>query len=197
MLDMSPEGKALIQAVRRAYRPSEADHARNFLALRSRLGDAVMLSQPVPPPPPSGFGAQVARLATSRWSLMTLAALGTAALLVGVGRDRAFPPSASPVASVATTAEDEGAAPVAPAAVAPPAPPPKSEEGIDPTKNESESVRPAARQAPSRQVRDGLSDEVAILSRAVVDLNGGHAESALKDLDEHRRRFADGVLVKE
>jgi hypothetical protein len=46
-------------------------------------------------------------------------------------------------------------------------------------------------------VRDALSEEVAILSRAETDLYGGRAESALKALDEHERRFGHGVLEEE
>ena len=66
-----------------------------------------------------------------------------------------------------------------------------------------ESVAPPARQpnparpALSRRVRDGLSEEVAILSRAETDLYGGRAESALLALDEHERRFGHGVLEEE
>jgi hypothetical protein len=46
-------------------------------------------------------------------------------------------------------------------------------------------------------VRDGLSEEVAIMSRAESDLHGGRPESALKALGEHERKFGNGVLAEE
>jgi hypothetical protein len=48
-----------------------------------------------------------------------------------------------------------------------------------------------------RHTHDGLSDEVAILSRAETDLHSGRPENALRALDEHERRFPNGVLTEE
>jgi hypothetical protein len=42
-----------------------------------------------------------------------------------------------------------------------------------------------------------LSDEVAILTRAETELHGGRAESALRLLNEHERRFRNGILAEE
>jgi hypothetical protein len=54
-----------------------------------------------------------------------------------------------------------------------------------------------ARPVPPRRAHDGLSDEIAILSRAETELHSGRPESALKALDEHERRFPNGVLAEE
>ena len=45
--------------------------------------------------------------------------------------------------------------------------------------------------------QDGLAQEVALLTRATSDLRAGRAADALKALDEHQRKFPNGVLSVE
>ena len=52
-------------------------------------------------------------------------------------------------------------------------------------------------QAPAPRSRDSLAQEVALLSRATSDLRAGRAGAALKSLDEHQRKFPNGMLAVE
>jgi hypothetical protein len=48
-----------------------------------------------------------------------------------------------------------------------------------------------------RPPRDRLAQEVAILSRAASYLEAGRASDALRAVDEHQRKFPNGVLKEE
>ena len=50
--------------------------------------------------------------------------------------------------------------------------------------------------APPRP-RDTLAQEVTLLARATSDLRAGHAAGALKWVDEHQRKYPNGVLGVE
>jgi outer membrane protein assembly factor BamD (BamD/ComL family) len=47
------------------------------------------------------------------------------------------------------------------------------------------------------QENDALSQEVALLQPATGDLRAGRFSEALKSLDEHQRRFPNGILTEE
>jgi len=51
--------------------------------------------------------------------------------------------------------------------------------------------------APTQPAEDALAHEVALLSRATSNLRAGRAGAALKLLDEHQRKFPNGMLVVE
>jgi TolA-binding protein len=52
--------------------------------------------------------------------------------------------------------------------------------------------------APSVQSRhDRLAEEVAILSQAAKDLRAGRAANALSALNEHQKKFPNGLLAQE
>ena len=53
-----------------------------------------------------------------------------------------------------------------------------------------------SRRSPSRS-EDHLAREVALLSRASSELLAARPAAALQALDEHARRFPDGVLSQE
>jgi hypothetical protein len=49
----------------------------------------------------------------------------------------------------------------------------------------------------STRVRDSLSEEVEILARAEVELRKGRPESALILLNEHEKKFKNGIMAEE
>ena len=57
--------------------------------------------------------------------------------------------------------------------------------------------RSDARAVASHHGRDNLSEEVAILSRAETELHAGRPAVALRLLDEHERKFGNGLLAEE
>jgi hypothetical protein len=59
------------------------------------------------------------------------------------------------------------------------------------------SVEPEPARSAGRRQSDRLAQEVAILARATSELHAGHAANALKSLDEHRRKFPNGILAVE
>jgi hypothetical protein len=194
MSDMSPEGEALVRAARRAFGPSGADRVRVLEALQSRLGDAALLARATPATAAQVGGSRALRLLLSRWGVVGLAALGTAGVFLGAGLARAPRHDAAPAPLTAL----ESVAPAGTGAASPgEAQPAKAEEPPAAFALPNAPHPPETRSAPRRQTRDGLSDEVALLSRAEVELNGGHPESALRELDEHERRFPHGLLTEE
>jgi hypothetical protein len=58
------------------------------------------------------------------------------------------------------------------------------------------SPRPQRDEAPA-EAGDSLSDEMDLLKRAKLALSRGEAKRAASLLDEHARRFPDGVLLQE
>jgi hypothetical protein len=183
-MKLSPEAQELVSAVKRAYQPSDGDRVRVLEALRGRLGDAAVLGDAV---------AQSSAAARRFWSPAAkltaagLAVLGGAlwlALRAGPGSSVAPPPPAeSPVAAPM---------PPPPAVAAPASVPSES-----PPESAEPPATPPSVARPARRVRDALAEEVAIMSRAETDLHGGKPESALKALDEHERKFGNGVLAEE
>ncbi len=196
MTDLSPDLEQLVLAGRSASRPTQADFDRVLGTLRGRLaavaaGGAIAAAAS----PDSGM-----RLLSGK--AFAIAIAGVALVVGGVAgfeatRSRepnalvadghngsaALPPIAPHSAG---SAERVSEAP-APSAVSAPAPissPPKAPAGI-------------ASARESTRSRDTLSEEVAILSRAETELHSGRAESALRVLSEHERRFPTGVLTEE
>jgi len=51
--------------------------------------------------------------------------------------------------------------------------------------------------SPAQRPQDRLAQEVALLSRATSDLRAGRAGAALKSLEEHQRKFPNGMLAVE
>ncbi len=185
MPNLSPEAEELVRAVKTAYRPSDADRLRVLDALRTRLGDAAVL----------GIGQSAVSAGGGFWTPVSgltsvaLVVIGGGALWLAL---RARPASPSPAPREVSSAVTPPAPPLAAKSPAPAASEPAEETAARPA-SQAAAVRPA----PSRRLRDGLSDEVAILSRAETELHSGRPESALKALDEHERKFGRGVLAEE
>lgn len=178
MSNLSPEAKALFHAGRAALRPTNADRERITLALRARIADVQLASDPhtgaVPPAPAAS---------TIGWPAISAIVAGFlvagGGLWYALGSDTAAP--------VVTTASAPPVAPVAPAPAKADAP-------------EVSPLPPAEAPAPSSAARrpsDRLAEEVAILSRAETELHAGHYTSALRVLDEHERKFPRGTLAQE
>jgi hypothetical protein len=199
MSDLSPEAEDLVRAAKRADRPSEADRERVLHALQGRLGDAAVLGDGRTQPA-AGGGGSVIHSTMSRWILAALAGIGGGALFFGLRLEHG-PATPSPRALAATSAGVVVVAPVTEAApLASDAPAPEAALPTEPSAPAG-AGRPShaldGHPAPSAAMRDGLSDEVAILSRAETELHAGRFESALKALDEHERRFPRGALTEE
>lgn len=60
-----------------------------------------------------------------------------------------------------------------------------------------DTALPEVPEQPAVRATDGLTREVALLSRATSELRAGRAERALRALAEHERQFPNGVLNEE
>jgi hypothetical protein len=185
MLNLSPEAVELVRAAKQAYRPSDVDRARVLDALRARLGETVVMGDGI---------LQSAMGARGFWSRVSALAVVGLAVVVGVLwlAWRTEPASSMPLPRAESSVAGRAALPpwVARAAGVPSEP---VQESVAPPARQPNPARPA----PSRRVRDELSEEVAILSRAETDLYGGRPQRALLALDEHERKFGNGVLAEE
>jgi hypothetical protein len=176
MSTLSPKGRDLVRAGRRAFQPTDADRDRLLGTLRTHLGDSAL-------PPDVGSVATAAAVGQSIWPLISavvvsIGIVGGAlffALRSGAERDN---PLVADVVQV--TAPPQLNAPVVP---------PSTEQATSPA-----AAPPAA---SAHHPQDRLAAEVAILSRATRDLRAGRPTEALKALDEYRRKFPKGLLSEE
>lgn len=182
MTELSSRAAALVRAGRTASRPSLEDRERITSALRARLGDAVLPFDPT----------SATSLAKAGW--LKVSALGAAVGVASLATYLALrPPEGEqmpgPVREAAAV-RVEAAAPQravpAPALTLGSAAPPAAASAAS-----SEPSVTSARRA------DSLAQEVAILSRATSELRAGRAANALKWVEEHRRKFPNGVLAEE
>jgi hypothetical protein len=166
-----------------------------FEALRMRLGDGAFA------------GAQTAHSVVSSMSaglpFGKAALIGMAGLAVvgGLWFFAAQNPGgasreATPIVSAAVSSAD--AIPAAPAAVPANAPIKAEAEPIAEVNNSDSPVgSEEARPATKRRVRDRLAEEVTLLSRAESALHNGKPTVALDALNEHERKFGNGLLAEE
>ena len=183
MSALSSKARAVIEQAREEIRPPVGERDRLEALLDAQLGaPAPSLLEPSPLP---------ARYASS-WRMVTSLTVGAA--LVGGAAIWSLRPTTSQkpaVAPVTTSAEvkpPEAAPAIAPVveAQAPVLPEP------------ARSAKPVPEpKAPAPPAHDALAKEVALLSRATSDLRAGRAGAALKLLDEHQRKFPNGMLVVE
>jgi hypothetical protein len=191
MPDLSPEAQALVRSGRHAYRPNEADRERVLDALRGQLGDAVVLGAAAPRSFAASAHAKAIRTALSYWKTMGLAVFAGGSLIFGLRLEYGHA-SSSPRAPGAAIVVGAATNDLLPSNEDTPLP-----EVSTGTEEKPASPLVDARPVSPRHTHDGLSDEIAILSRAETELHGGRPESALKALDEHERRFPNGVLTEE
>jgi len=180
MSTLSPKGRDLINAGRRAFQPTDVDRERLLGALRSHLGDSAL-------PPDVGSVATAAAAGRSLWPLISAVVVGIGivggALFFALhsGTEQANLPETT----VATTAVSETVAP------------PSAEQLANPTVAPPAADPPAPATSAGHRPQDRLAAEVALLSRATRDLRAGRPADALKALDEYRRKFPKGLLGEE
>jgi hypothetical protein len=177
MTDLSPKARALIQSGRSAFRPSDTDRARIESGLREHLGADALAA-----------GTTTTIKTFASWKVaagltLTVGVLGMTAFmwLRHPASDRKPQPQTAPMSTT-------------------PAPAPEKASTIHaPSPAETTSVGSVQVREPVRQPapRDRLSREVALLSRATSALHAGDPTAALKALEEHQRKFPNGVLSEE
>ncbi len=193
MSDLNPELNQLVLAGKMASRPTDADAARILEALRARLGDAAVLGTETGQAALAGSSTGLVSGKVAVFSVVGLALLG-GILFFAARNHRVVSSEPQAIPSVAATPSDEAAmVPIVTASSALVSPP------LDPAVASSPDKvdRTDARSAASHHARDSLSEEVAILSRAETELHSGKPESALKLLNEHERKFSNGLLAEE
>lgn len=182
MTELSPRARALFEAGRESLQPSATDRERVFAALSTRLGGLE----------PAGTDAPKAPAAASGLGWPVMAALVAGIAVIGAGGYALFRPASAPRAAPAPSSAPPASARVE-ASLTPSADVPTSDLPPEAT----EQSRSAARPSVSAQPSDRLAEEVAILSAAERDLHAGQYQSALRLLDEHRRKFPKGTLTQE
>jgi hypothetical protein len=176
MSTLSPKGRDLVCAGRRAFQPTDVDRYRLLSALRAQLGASAL-------PPDAGSVATATVASQSILPLISAVVVGLGIVGGGLlfalrsGTERGNPQVAN-VALVAVTTQ-----------VSDPVANPSAEQ---PT---GLAVTPLA--ASAHHPQDRLAAEVAILSRATRELRAGRPAEALKALDEYRRKFPKGLLGEE
>jgi hypothetical protein len=185
MSHLSHRAEELVRAGREAGRSTEDDRERILAALQGRLGDGALLGNTSTAP---------ARPRVARPFWRTAAAVGVGlgaaaalALTIRGERPSSGPSHGSPTRHIVL----EATPPLPSQAVEPETPP-------APVTSAAESG-PAAESgsAAARRPHDRLAQEVAILSRATNYLEAGRASDALRALDEHQRKFPNGILTEE
>ncbi|MEO7035365.1 MAG: hypothetical protein ABI548_15680 [Polyangiaceae bacterium] len=172
-----------MQSSRDLARPTAADRARIQAALRARLSVVVL-------PPEAQSVAQAARLP---WLPVSGVVVGAVLLTVALlFRFR----HGSRVTGAATMSVSVSAAVAAPGSAASPLPLPPVTPSA-PISAATAVVSPERRPSPASFVQDPLGQEVALLGRAIRDWHTGRLGEALNSLDEHERRFPNGVLTEE
>jgi len=191
---LSPKARALIQAHREAGRPTAADRQRVAAALRARVGSvALPLERPIRGGLLSSVGQR--RSATA----LGVCVVGSVLFLarrpstpVGPATQLRNKSAQAVLASSATAVSSEPAASIE-------APVPASIEAPTPALHKADSTapRPPAPKVRAAAAQDTLAQEVLLLSSAATQLRSGQAAGALLTLDEHQRRFSNGVLGEE
>jgi len=183
MSALSPKARALIEQAHEDVRPPAGEMERLEGLLDAQLGAAA--PTPVEPRP---FSAPRA----SSWRLLTSLTVG-AVLVGGVGFWMLRPNVGQTLTAPTASASVASTPPETPRAIAPVV---EAQVPVAPEPAPS-AKRPLEPKAPPQAAQDALAREVALLSRATSDLRAGRAGAALKLLDEHQRKFPNGMLAVE
>jgi hypothetical protein len=192
MSELSPELRALVAASKNASRPTEADSARVLAALRICLGNAATV----------GADAAKATVTSNTTGLLfgKVSAIAFAGLAL-IGGLWFFTARARQAASSESNAAPSAAVTIQANTALVPSATLLSATGL--TAPEASEISVALRPTPNdvearpHHVRDRLAEEVALLSRAETALHSGNAAGALEVLNEHERKFRDGLLAEE
>jgi hypothetical protein len=200
MSDPNLDSHALVQALRQeAAEPAARERVRARLAAAGALGATTAAASLAAAQSPAAL-AKLGVFGAGKLLLVStgVIALGTAAVLTMSVPAPASRPAPRAQRAVVSSAAVRAAAPeVAPAEpvieVTAPAPLPASVLKKTPRRvNIVEAPAPAP--APPAST---LTDESALLGRAVQALHAGQHEMAKTLLEEHAQRFPDGVLARE
>jgi hypothetical protein len=184
MSPLSPKGRDLVRAGRRAFQPTNMDRERLLGALRSQLGDSAL-------PADMGSAANVVAAGRSIWPLISAVVAG-----IGIVGGALF--YAQRPATRANHPQEITSTPIAePAQAIDPVAAPSAEQPTSAHATPPEADLPAPSGSWARRPQDRLAAEVALLSRATRDLRAGRPAEALKSLDEYRRKFPKGLLGEE
>lgn len=192
MSELSPDLRALILVSKNASRPTEADSARVLAALRIRLSDAAVMGAEAAKATVTSNTTGLFLGKVSAIAFAGLALLGGLWFFTARARQAASSESNAAPSAAATTKANTALAPSATSPSAIGLTPPESNEtstALRPTPDDVE--------ARSHHARDRLAEEVALLSRAETALHSGNAAGALEVLNEHERKFRDGLLAEE
>jgi len=195
MSGLSPELTEFVQVSRSALRPTEADSARILEALRAQVGDAAVV------------GADAAQGAASLASTSFLLGKGSLLSLVGLAmlggiwffathsRRATLRETNGATSAAATASVTIALAPSSTASNTQLSPEPAASEvaAVANLSSDGDKSRPAA----SHHVHDRLAEEVAIIARAEAALRSGRPAVALDVLNEHERKFGNGLLAEE
>jgi|SRR6478735_7048208 len=198
MSDLTEGGKALVKAGRQADRPNDADRERVRALLQARLGDAALLTTSLSEASGTKLGTPALRSKFVKWGWVgsTVLVAGAAWFVPRFARESesATPAASASVPSVVSAARAAGT----PAVPQVPAPLPSSGAPL-PTRivTPDGTSRTQDSQKGAPRGRDGLAEEVALLSRAETELHAGHPAKALVALTEHQRKFPRGALAEE
>jgi len=183
MSALSSKARALIEKAREEVRPPAGEMERLETLIHAQLG--AMPPTPVEPATSLAPRAGSWRLVTSLTvGAVLVGGAGLWLLRPGVGRTQPVPSiSASvqtqaPAVAPSTEPAAEAQGPLAPE------PPPSAKPALEP-------------RAPAPPAQDALAQEVALLSKATSNLRAGRAAASLKLLDEHQRKFPNGMLAVE
>jgi hypothetical protein len=173
-----------------------------LVALQARLGDAALLGAGLANAPPATGVAATAGSKLFKWGWVGSTVLVAAGALWFVPRlahksEKAAPALSSSVVSTVTAAPATAAAVGAAPEVAASASPVIPATGASPSTLPDGSNRAMEAQKAVPRGRDGLGEEVALLSRAETELHAGRPAKALLALAEHQRKFPRGALAEE
>ncbi len=206
------DAAALLAAARDADDPAPADRARIDAAMAVTLG-AHGIAAPAPAGSPAGTAAGAARGSSAGLTgklALALAGVGALGAVWVLTRAPAEPAAAVPApAKVAPAARAQVATPARPAPV-PEAKAPKAKAPEpQPTPEPDTAFRTARRVRAARSVHEQLASagpaptpetlraELALLQQADTALRAQRYADALRVLDTHAQRFAQGALAEE
>lgn len=187
MSALSPKARALIEQAHEEVRPPAGEMERLEALLNAQLG--------APPPVPVEHAPLPAPRAGS-WRLVTSLTVGAVIvsgaavwlMAPGISQTQTAPTVSASVAAKSPQLATPSIEPMVEAQ--PPLAP-------DPAPSAKSALEPKAPAQAIQPARDALAQEVSLLSRATTSLRAGRAGAALKLLDEHQRKFPNGMLTVE
>jgi hypothetical protein len=196
MSGLSQELQQLVKAERIASRPTFADSERVFRRIQANLGSTVGASGIATIP---SFTEVTTHPLIAKRIIRAVAGLGLVVAGIALMRSPAPGAATSHGTSIGDAAKDAGASTEVSAATTTNQPQDLTHQATTVTvaTPQSTSATTLSSARGMARGRDTLSEEVAILSRAEKELLSGRASRALSLLNEHERKYRNGVLTEE